>query len=61
MAKYEVKDLNEVADYFATLASDQRACVGRFSKTQKAKAQCETEARIWDEAANILRNVKLVG
>jgi hypothetical protein len=58
---YEAKDLAEVADYFAVLASDQRACIGRFTRTAKAKAQCETEARIWDEAANILRQTTLTG
>lgn len=57
--QYEAKDLGEVAAYFETLASDQRAMIGRFRQTQAYKKQCETEARIWDEAAKLVRAVTI--
>ncbi len=60
MTEYTAKDLSEVADYFETLASDQRRCV-RFQSLKREKQECETTARIWDEAAKILRNMTLTG
>jgi hypothetical protein len=57
-AEYEAENLAEIADYFDTLASDQRSCV-RFKSTQRDKAACLTRAEVWADAANIIRNTKL--
>ncbi len=57
---YEAKDLAEIAEYFETLASDQRACV-RFRSTKRDKNECLIVAKIWEDAANIIRNTTLTG
>lgn len=53
-ARYEAKSLEDIADYFETLASDQ---VGseRWQRTEKAKAECRIRADAWRDAASILR------
>lgn len=56
---YTAKNLAEVADYFDTLASDQRACIGRFVKNARGKRDCEIEAKTWAAAAEMLRTVSL--
>ncbi len=54
-----VKSLDEIADYFSTLASDQIACM-RWQSTKRAKHECEIKAEVWEDAAMLLRNIKIV-
>lgn len=58
--EYTAKDLIEIANYFRTLANDQRGCI-RFQQTKKAKEKCEHEAYVWEQAASILEQTKLTG
>lgn len=55
---YEIKDLGELADYFATLASDQRHCI-RMQRTRKAKHECEIRAATYDDAADTIRKTRI--
>ena len=59
-AEYTAKNLGEIADFFDTLASDQLGCV-RFQRTQKAKRECEIKARVWNDAAELLRGTTMTG
>lgn len=58
-AKYEAKSLVDIAECFEMFASDQRACMGRISKTKTAKRDCAIRAEVWEDAAKILRNTTL--
>jgi hypothetical protein len=55
---YTATGLNDVAEFFETLASDQRASV-RWQARKKDKEYCEVRARTWEEAARILRETTL--
>ncbi len=55
--KYTVDSLQDVANYFRTLASDQRGCV-RFQQTKKAKDKCLHEAYVWEQAAEIIDSLE---
>ena len=54
------KDLNEIANYFRILASDQLGCI-RFQPTKKAKEELKIKAYVWNQAAEILEKTKLTG
>lgn len=60
-AKYKAVDLNDIDDAFDVFASDQRAMIGRFSKTARDKREREIEASVWDRAADMLRRTTLTG
>jgi hypothetical protein len=58
--KYEAASLEDLASGFEMFASDQRACMGRISKTQRAKRDCAIRAEVWEDAAKILRNTTIL-
>lgn len=56
--RYTVKNLAELADYFDTLASDQRASL-RWNKAAKRQLVIETTADAYADCAKIVRNVDI--
>ena len=59
MSEYTATSLEDIAYAFDVFASDQIACQ-RFQTTQKGKRECKIRAEIWKDAAEILRQTKLV-
>ena len=57
--KYTVKNLGEIADYFETLASDQLAMASRHFSTKRDQRDRQVEARIWNEAAALVRQTSI--
>lgn len=54
----ELQDaLNQLADYFETLASDQEASV-RWQTKKRDKEDCVLRAQVWRDAASELRTAK---
>lgn len=51
---YTAKDLGDIADFFATLASYQRGTI-RMQRTKAHKNECELRAKVYDDCADILR------
>jgi hypothetical protein len=56
---YKVSNLEQLADFFETLGSDQEASV-RWQSRQKDKIECLTKAAVWRDAASILRNTIII-
>ena len=58
MSEYTAASLAKIAEAFETFASDQIGCI-RFQPTKKAKDECRIRADVWNDAANMLRKLKL--
>lgn len=58
MGKYTAASLDEIAQHFEMLASDQLAFVSR-AQTKREKDACKIRAEIWQDAANTLRETTI--
>ena len=58
--KYTASSLEDVANYFETLGSDQIASM-RWRKTKRGQDECKVRANVWKDAASILRNTTITG
>lgn len=59
MAQYTIQSLDDLATTFETFASDQLASM-RWQKSAKGKAECQTKATVWADAADIIRNTVFI-
>lgn len=57
--RYSAKNLDEVADFFDTLGSDQLAMNARRYGSKREQRDREVEARIWKQAADMLRKTDI--
>lgn len=55
----ETKDLADIASFFEILAGDQLAMNARRYGSKRDQRDREVEARVWREAADILRNTDI--
>ena len=60
MARNTATSLNDIADFFDTLASDQLAMNACRYGNKREQRDREVEARVWQEAAKTLRETDIV-
>lgn len=59
--KFEAANLEEIAEHFTTQATETLGKLNRpYYIGKKEEAIIKAEAKVWEKAANIMRNVKLV-
>ena len=53
------ESLEDIAQFFETLASDQIGSI-RWQSTRRAKDECSIKAAVWKDAAALLRQTTII-